>query len=77
LFDIRVNHRGVEHRSTSSHAELASPEVIAASPAALHGDVEACVEKLLRVREEFGIAYFHLGSNVDAVAPIVARLAGR
>ncbi|MEV0394662.1 TIGR03621 family F420-dependent LLM class oxidoreductase [Polymorphospora rubra] len=77
MFDVRVTHRGEEHRSTSSHAALASPEVLAASPAVLHGSVDECVDRLLAIRERYGINYLHLGGNLDAAAPIVARLAGR
>ena len=35
-------------------------------------DVEALQER----RERFGISYVNLGGEVEAVAPIVARLAG-
>jgi hypothetical protein len=77
MFDVRVTHRGVEHRSTSSHATLAPAEALAASPAVLRGDVDACVDRLLALRERFGINYLHLGANLAASAPIVARLAGR
>jgi probable F420-dependent oxidoreductase len=77
MFDVRVTHRGVTHRSTSSHAALASPEALASSPSVLHGDVDECVDALLERRERYGINYLHLGGNLDAAAPIVARLAGR
>ncbi|MFI6761397.1 TIGR03621 family F420-dependent LLM class oxidoreductase [Micromonospora sp. NPDC050417] len=77
MFDVRVTDRGVEHRSTSSHAALADPVALAASPSVLHGEVEECVEKLLALRERYGINYLHLGGNLEAAAPIVARLAGR
>jgi hypothetical protein len=43
----------------------------------LHGSVDECVDKLVEVRETYGISYLHLGSNAEAAAPIVARLAGR
>lgn len=76
IFDLRIRHNGTERGSTSSLAEHGSPEALAASPAVLHGSVEECAEKLLAARERFGITYFHLGSNVDAAAPIVSRLAG-
>ncbi|HEY0698633.1 MAG TPA: TIGR03621 family F420-dependent LLM class oxidoreductase, partial [Micromonospora sp.] len=72
MFDVRVSHRGIEHRSTSSHAALASPEALASSPSVLHGDVAECVDKLLALRERYGINYLHLGGNLDAAAPIVA-----
>jgi probable F420-dependent oxidoreductase len=77
MFDVRVTHRGVEHRSTSSHAALAPAEALASSPAALRGDVDECVDQLLAARERFGVNYLHLGANLEAAAPIVARLAGR
>ncbi len=76
IFDLRVSGGDTEQRSTSSHALRASPEALAASPSVLHGPVEQCAEKLLATREQYGINYIHLGSNVDAAAPIVARLAG-
>lgn len=77
MFDVRVTHRGVTHRSTSSHARLADATTLAASPAVLHGDVDECVDRLVALRERYGINYLHLGGNLDAAAPIVARLAGR
>jgi probable F420-dependent oxidoreductase len=46
------------------------------SPISLRGDVHKCVDDLQRWREELGISYWHLGPDVDAVAPIVAQLAG-
>lgn len=66
-------------RSVSSFASsLAADEAaMAHSPAVLTGSVEGCVERLLEVRERFGFSYFNLGADVDMVAPIVARLAGR
>jgi hypothetical protein len=48
---------------------------MASSPSVLHGDVDECVDQLLATRERFGINSFHLGSNVDAAAPLVDRLA--
>lgn len=76
MLDVRVNHRGVEHRAISSLAALASAETLASSPSVLHGTVDECVDKLLAVRERYGINYLHLGNNLAAAAPIVARLAG-
>lgn len=52
----------------------AHPLDFADSPTLLHGDVEKCLDDLQRWREELGISYWHLGGNVDAVAPVVARL---
>ena len=66
-------------RATSSFAGwLAADEAaMADSPAVLVGSVEACVERLEANRERFGLSYWNLGGDVEAVAPIVARLAGR
>jgi probable F420-dependent oxidoreductase len=77
MFDVRVVHRGVEHRASSSHAALADAAALAASPAVLHGDVDECVDRLVALRERYGVSYLHLGGNLAAAAPIVARLAGR
>jgi probable F420-dependent oxidoreductase len=46
------------------------------SPVSLRGDLAKCVDDLQRWREELGISYWHLGPNVEAVAPIVEQLAG-
>ncbi|AVT38795.1 TIGR03621 family F420-dependent LLM class oxidoreductase [Plantactinospora sp. BB1] len=77
MFDVRVRHRGVEHRASSSHARGVDPATLAASPSVLHGSVDECVDKLLALRDRYGVSYLHLGGNLDAAAPIVARLAGR
>jgi len=70
--------RRSERATVSSFAELlrTDPELAAGSPAVLTGSVEACVERLQERRERFGFSYWNLGGDVDAVAPIVARLAG-
>ncbi len=75
MLDVRVSSGGVEHRWTSSLARSAPPQVLANSPAVLHGSVDECVEKLIALRELTGISYLHLGGNLDAAAPIIARLA--
>jgi probable F420-dependent oxidoreductase len=77
MLDMSLTHRGVRHRWTSSLAANASPDVLAASPVALHGDLSRCVDTLLRRREEYGISYLHLGGNLEAAALIIDRLAGR
>ncbi|WP_460913642.1 LLM class flavin-dependent oxidoreductase [Plantactinospora veratri] len=77
MFDVRVLHRGVEHRASSSHARKVDPAALAGSPAVLHGSVDECVDKLFALRDRYGVSYLHLGGNLDAAAPIVARLAGR
>jgi probable F420-dependent oxidoreductase len=44
------------------------------SPTSLRGDVDKCVDDIQRWQEELGISYWHLGPDVQAIAPIVARL---
>jgi alkanesulfonate monooxygenase SsuD/methylene tetrahydromethanopterin reductase-like flavin-dependent oxidoreductase (luciferase family) len=44
----------------------------------LPGDLSAAAEEIQRRREEIGFSYFVFGSNsADALAPVVAELAGR
>jgi probable F420-dependent oxidoreductase len=76
ISDLRLIDGGTEHRSTSSLAEQAASAELTDSPAVLAGTVDECVDRLVKVREEYGISYFHLGGSVDAAGPIVARLAG-
>lgn len=52
------------------------PDLLEHSPAVLTGSVAACVETLQERRERYGFSYWHLGADIEAVAPIVARLAG-
>jgi probable F420-dependent oxidoreductase len=77
IVDIDLSHRGVTHRWSSSLARTIPPEALAGSPLVLHGDLSACVDTLIRRREEYGISYLHLGGNVDAAALVVQRLTGR
>jgi probable F420-dependent oxidoreductase len=72
-----VNIAGVQVtpiRPSFSDCIDAHPEKFAGSPISLHGDVSKCVDDLLRWNAELGISYWNLGDNVDALAPIVARL---
>ncbi len=53
------------------------PQMIAESPFALVGDVEEICDTLVARREEFGFSYVIVGAGeLDAFAPVVARLAG-
>ena len=55
-------------------AELHAAESLAALPA----DPAAAIEEIQRRREEIGFSYFVIGAHVaDALAPVVAELAGR
>ena len=68
---------GQASRAVSSLAGGATdPALLEKSPAVLVGSVAQCVEALQERRERFGISYVNLGGAVEAVAPIVARLAG-
>ena len=73
-----VGSSGSGSESVTSFARWlrADPDLLSGSPAVLAGSVEQCVERLQEHREEYGFSYFHLGADVQAVAPIVARLAG-
>jgi probable F420-dependent oxidoreductase len=68
---------GQASRAVSSLAGGATdPALLEKSPAVLAGSVAQCVEALQERRERFGISYVNLGGEVEAAAPIVARLAG-
>jgi probable F420-dependent oxidoreductase len=63
--------------STFADRLAADPALVAASPSVLVGSVEACADLLLERRDRFGFSYLRLSDDVDVVAPLVARLAGR
>lgn len=72
-----VNIAGVQAtpiRASFSNYIDTHPEDFSDSPVSLRGDVDKCVDDLLRWNEELGISYWNLGGNIDAVAPVVARL---
>jgi probable F420-dependent oxidoreductase len=53
-------------------------DMIDASPFALIGSVEECIEQLLERRERWGFSYTIVGAeNIDECAPIVAALRGK
>ena len=55
-----------------------TPEVMAEHPNVLIGSVDEICDRIVERRERFGISYISFGSSVmDAVAPVVARLAGK
>jgi probable F420-dependent oxidoreductase len=70
--------RGEVSAARSSFADLlaADPTVVADSPAVLIGSVGSAADQLIAWRERLGLSYWHLGSDIDAVTPIVARLSG-
>lgn len=53
------------------------PEELMRHPHALIGSVDAICDELLRRREEYGISYVTVGdTNLEAFAPVVAKLSG-
>jgi probable F420-dependent oxidoreductase len=55
-----------------------SQELIDASPFALIGSVDSCIEQLLERREKWGFSYTIVGAeNIEECAPIVAALRGK
>jgi probable F420-dependent oxidoreductase len=68
--------RSSEAVSSLAATAATDPDLVARSPAVLAGSAGQCVEALLERRERFGISYLNLGGDVEAVAPIVGRLAG-
>ena len=67
---------GKLHEAIASIASGLSAEDMVDSPAVLVGSVDHCVDRLRELREVYGFSYIALGSQVEAAAAIVARLAG-
>jgi probable F420-dependent oxidoreductase len=63
-------------RSSWAAPVEAEMDSLKGSPAVLVGTAAECAEKLLEWRERFGITYWHLGPDIDAVSRIVKRLTG-
>ena len=54
-----------------------TPEEMAVHPHALFGTIDSVVDQLIERRERYGISYVTFGASaMEAVAPVVARLAG-
>jgi len=64
-------------RSSFSAYISAHPAAFAGSPASLRGDVSKCVDDLLGWNQELGISYWNLGGDLEALAPVVARLSAQ
>lgn len=78
VYHCQVGTVGPPGPRASSFARFldASPDLLNCSPAVLRGSVDECVDLLVQRREEYGLSYLNLGTDVAAVAPVVARLAG-
>jgi len=65
--------------ATSAFSDLirADTALVENSPAVLVGTAQQCIDALCERRERFGFSYIKLGGDIEAVAPIVSRLAGR
>jgi probable F420-dependent oxidoreductase len=72
--DIAGSRGAAPSRSSFSAYISAHPGAFADSPASLRGDVGKCVDDLVRWNEELGISYWNLGGDIEAAAPLVARL---
>ncbi len=69
--------QAAEQRARERAATGVTAEQILANPYLLIGTVEQMVETLQRRREEFGVSYLQVFfQDIDAFAPVVARLAG-
>jgi probable F420-dependent oxidoreductase len=87
LNDIEMNIRTFFGKVTNDRAATVdgissmfgvSKDMIDASPFALIGSVEECIEQLLERRERWGFSYTIVGAeNIDECAPIVAALRGK
>ena len=85
--DIEMNIRTFFVKVTNDRAKTVegissmfgvSKDMIDASPFALIGSVEECIEQLLERRERWGFSYTIVGAeNIDECAPIVAALRGK
>jgi len=54
-----------------------SADQMAEHPNALIGSIDEICDRIVERRDRFGISYVSFGSsNIDAIAPVVARLAG-
>ena len=75
-FTVVTDQREVAMEKMAARFGL-TPEQFAQHPHALIGSVDSICEQLLERRETYGISYITFGASVvDAVEPVVARLAG-
>ncbi len=70
--------QAAEHFARERARPGTTAQQVLASPYLLFGSVDQIIERLQRMREQFGISYFVVGDDyMDALAPVVAQLAGR
>ena len=63
--------------STFADRLAVDPELVANSPSVLIGSLQECADQLEERRERYGFSYLRLSDEIDNVAPLVRRLAGR
>jgi probable F420-dependent oxidoreductase len=69
---VRAQMEGMSALASNIHL---SDEQLSQSPHVLVGSIDQMTEKLLMLRERYGISYFSMFDS-EAAAPLVARLAG-
>jgi probable F420-dependent oxidoreductase len=78
MWGVAVTDRPREAAEALGRARGLSAEQVLASPYFLIGSIEAIAERLRELRERYGVSHISaMPSDVDAFAPVVARLAGR
>lgn len=76
-FLVNVTADGAGAREGMAKALGVEPSMMADSPFALIGSPDELVDRLVERRERWGFSYVIVGGNdIDAFAPVVARLAG-
>jgi probable F420-dependent oxidoreductase len=69
--------QAAEQYICESGRPFVTAEQLLASPYVLIGSIEQLIERIQRLREQFGISYLVLDADhMEAFAPVVARLAG-
>jgi hypothetical protein len=75
---VRVTNNGDAEIDSLAAALGLEPARIRQSPSFLIGEIDALVDTLLERRERLGISYVMVfAAAMEALAPVVARLAGR
>ena len=74
-YDVSITGSGRPPSGSSFAAYIsAHPAAFARSPASLRGEAAQCADDLRRWNEELGISYWNLGGDLEALAPVIARL---
>lgn len=80
VYLCRVDGAQRAHRrilSTFADRLAVDPDLIANSPSVLVGSVDECADLLEERRARYGFSYLRLSDDINSVAPLVRRLAGR